>query len=171
MSQYRTNRRRPESGFTLIELMIVVMIISLASAIAIPVLKDATTKAHRNATIADGTRLHDAFTAYYVDEGHFPSEWGPGGLNRSTLEPLTTEGYFPIAQPFLGKLAGGRLLLYLAPDVESPNSQYIAVMRAAYDPHVIMVVAHTGIISSAGHFLDGVYLINNGQLEDADELN
>jgi prepilin-type N-terminal cleavage/methylation domain-containing protein len=171
MSQHGMNRRRQETGFTLIELMIVVMIISMASAIAIPVLKDATTKAHRNAAIADGTRLHDAFTAYYLDEGQFPSEWGPGGLDRGTLEPLTTEGYFPIAAPFLGKLAGGRLLLYLAPDVETPNSQYIAIMRAAYDPNVIMVVAHTGIISSAGHFLDGVYLIDDGTLQEADELN
>jgi len=161
---------RNDRGFTLVELMVAVVIIGLASAIAVPVLQDATTKARRNAMLADGRVLYDAFMTYYVDEGQFPSEWGPDGFNKTTLAPLSTGGYFPIAKAYLGKLAGSRVLLYLAPNIGSPDSEYIAIMRAAHDPDMIIVVAHTGIIGVAGHFLDGVYLITNGELQEAGEI-
>jgi hypothetical protein len=87
------------------------------------------------------------------------------------MDPLANEGYFPIARSFTNKLAGGQLMLYLAPDIRTQDSEYIAVMRAAYDPNVIIVVAQTGIIDAAGHFLDGVYLIDDGELKKADELD
>ena len=171
MSQTGAARRQQEEGFTLIELMVVVMIISLASAIAVPALQSATDKARRNAMIADGRVLYDAFMTYHVDEGHFPPESGPDGFDRQTLDPLAREGYYPIAQAFLGKLAGNGVLLYLAPNISSPDSEFIAVMRADYDRNVVVVVAHTRIIHAAGQFLDGVYLITNGELEEAGELN
>jgi prepilin-type N-terminal cleavage/methylation domain-containing protein len=170
MNPYEHDGRRRDRGFTLVELMVALVIISLASAIAVPVLQDATTKSRRNALLADGRVLYDAFMTYYVDEGHFPSEWGPDGFNKTTLAPLSTEGYFPIAQAFLGKMDQSRVLLYLAPNIGSPDSEYIAIMRSAIDPDIIIVVAHTGIIGAAGHFLDGVYLITNGELQEAGEI-
>jgi len=171
MSQAGAVRRQQKEGFTLIEWMVVVMIIGLASAIAVPVIQSATDKARRNAMITDGRLLYDAFMTYHVDEGHFPPESGLGGFDRQTLNPLASEGYFPVPQAFLEKLAGNGILLYLAPNISHPDSEFIAVMRANYDRNVIVVVAHTRIIQAAGQLLDGVYLITNGELEEAGELN
>jgi prepilin-type N-terminal cleavage/methylation domain-containing protein len=171
MNQTRTMRGRRQGGFSLVELMVAMVIVSLASAIAVPVLQDATDKAKRNAMIADGKVLYDAFMAYHVDQGRFPSEFGPGSFDVQTLEPLASEGYFPVAQAFLGKLTRGQLMLYLAPDIGTRDAEFLAIARASYDPNVIVVIAHTGIIHAAGQFLDGVYLIDDGQLKEAGELN
>jgi len=171
MNKSGTVQRRRDGGFTLLELLLVVGIVAVCSSIAIPIIQGATFKAHRSAFIADGRVLYDAFMAYHMDENRFPPEVGPEKFDLQTLDPLAEEGYYPVAPAFLGKLQKKSLMLYLAPDIGTPDSEFITVMRAAYDPNVIMVIAHTQIIHAAGHFLDGVYLINDGQLEDAGELD
>ena len=60
---------RKESGFTLIELMVVVLIIGLVSSIAIPMFSRALEKASRTATGAQMLQLHDAMARYYADNG------------------------------------------------------------------------------------------------------
>jgi len=162
---------RRQSGLTLIELMVVVVIISLASALAVPMYADSIRKSRTQALMADGRGLHDAMMAYHADTGFFPSEANPVGraLNLTTLAPLSTEGYFPTARSLAAKLDDKKVLLYFAPDEGSPDAEFIMIMRAGFDPSVIMVVAHTGIIDVAG-WLDGVYVIGDDDLAEADEL-
>ena len=62
-----------QSGFTLIELMVVVLIVGLISSIAIPVFGRALDKAHRTAVGASLTELHRAMARYYADNGDFPA--------------------------------------------------------------------------------------------------
>jgi prepilin-type N-terminal cleavage/methylation domain-containing protein len=153
-----------QSGYTVIELMIVVVIIGLASAIAIPVYEDAMENTHRAALREDGHQLYQALMRYQFDNDKFPSE---SEFDTQTLAPLYTEGYFNAAATFTSKLRDEQLVLYLAPDVDGTDTQFIAVARAAIDPSIIVAVVYTNIIDEADGWLDGVYLITPDDLQDA----
>ena len=75
----------------MIELMIVVAIISLATAMAIPVYEDAIKNSHRSALQADCYQLYQSLMTYQFDNDKFPSE---SEFDVKTLAPLSTEGYF-----------------------------------------------------------------------------
>jgi general secretion pathway protein G len=79
--------QRDAAGFTLIELLIVVAIIGLISAIAIPNLIYAIDQSKQKRTMADLRAIAQAVEAYSVDMTIYPTA---GDLN--TLEPVV----FPI---------------------------------------------------------------------------
>ncbi len=80
---------RGRSGFTIVELLIVVAIIGLLAATAVPVYQRAMLRAHRAALVADMRDLHGALMQYSADQGDFPlvMDWITGA-------PLTTDGYY-----------------------------------------------------------------------------
>ena len=155
------------AGFTLIELMIVVVIVGLLSASAIPIFENAMAKSQRTALRADCGTLYRAFMTYQFDYDKFPSE---AEFDLETLDPLHSEGYFAGARAFTGKLQGGEVLIYLAPDVGGPDSQLIVVTRSASDPNDIFVIVYTDIIEATEGWVYGVYVIDDGDLEEAEEV-
>lgn len=84
-----TGRRDARSGFTLIELMIVVAIIGLLSAIAVPKFSDLLMKTREGNTKGNLGRIRSALNIYYSDmEGYFPSSgWN---WNSNSWTGLTT---------------------------------------------------------------------------------
>ena len=158
---------RRSAGFTLIELLIVVAIVGLISATAIPLYGDALNKSRRAALRTDCGALYRALMTYEFDYNKFPSE---AEFDLATLDPLHSEGYFSGANAFTSKLQDERVLIYLAPDVDGPDSQFIVVTRSAFDPRDIFVVAYTNIVAATEGWVDGVYLIDDGDLEEAEEI-
>jgi len=63
---------RNNKGFTLIELMIVVIILGVLAAILIPRFMGAQNDARINAATADVSLIREGLGLYFVYEGHFP---------------------------------------------------------------------------------------------------
>src|SRR5690606_13569858 len=67
--------RCPNRGFTLIELLIVVAIIAILAAIAVPNFLEAQVRSKVSRTKADMRTVATALEAYAVDSNHYPPDF------------------------------------------------------------------------------------------------
>lgn len=168
MKSRRRRHREAQRGFTLIEVMVVVLIVSLLGAIAAPAYQASIDTARRVALVDDARNLHSALTRYHVDQGSYPPEFGPGALNVSSLDPLAAQGYFTQSATFLSKLQNSRLLLYIAPDIGGADNQYLAFMRHGLDDSLVVMTADTNLL---GTYYEGVYVLDDGTWVRVDEVD
>jgi len=157
-------RKRRDRGFTVIEVMMVMGIVVILAAIAIPLYANALRQSHTNALVLEVKHLYDAMMQYHADMGFFPSE---DSFDAETLAPLSTQGYFNGAGSFLEKLTGEEVLIYLAPDVDGADQHFILVTQSKADPSIIVVAVHTNIIEETDGWVDGVYVITADELAGA----
>ena len=75
---------KKQQGFTLIELMIVVAIIGILAAIALPAYQDYTKRAKVSEGISLGAGAKTAVAEYYSSEGVFPLNNSSAGLATAT---------------------------------------------------------------------------------------
>jgi general secretion pathway protein G len=66
-------RRGYSAGFTLIEIMVVILILGLLATIVVQSLRGATDKAKRTKAQADISELKTALDRYYLDSGSYPT--------------------------------------------------------------------------------------------------
>ena len=72
---------KKQQGFTLIELMIVVAIIGILAAIAIPAYKDYTIRAQVSEGLSLASGAKAAVSEYYMDSGTFPVSNDEAGIS------------------------------------------------------------------------------------------
>ena len=117
-SPVHTARRRLAAGFTLIELMVVLVIIGVLAALIVPNVLDRADDARSTAARTDVTNVMQALKLYRLDNQRYPtSEQGLQALiTMPTTAPLPLNW-----RPYLEKLPNdpwGRPYQYLNPGVK-----------------------------------------------------
>ena len=148
----------------MIEVLIVLAIISVLAAIAIPMYSAAIRESRETALIADGRKIYGAMMRYNADHGTFPPD---AGFDTTSLDPLTSLGYMDDGRGLTQRLVDQELLVYLAPDVDGTDRQFVAVLRLAVDTDIIVAAVHTNVVTDDGEWVDGVFVIDEEDLADA----
>ena len=115
-----TRRLRRSAGFTLIEMMVVLVIIGVLAALIVPNVLDRTDDARATAARTDVHNIMQALKLYKLDNLRFPTaEQGLQALiARPTTAPAPTNW-----KPYLEKLPNdpwGNAYQYLNPGVKAP---------------------------------------------------
>jgi general secretion pathway protein G len=80
-------RRSNQDGFTLIEIMVVILILGLLATIVVQSLRGATDKAKRVKAQADIAEIKTGLDRYYLDAGSYPTS--DQGLNSLVSAPAS----------------------------------------------------------------------------------
>ena len=88
-----TRNRRTATGFTLVEMLVVVALIGIVASIAMPAYKNSTTRARESVLREDLWVLRDLINQYHADKGKYPASLEDlvesGYLHKIPVDPIT----------------------------------------------------------------------------------
>ena len=87
----RSNRRRARGGFTLVELLLVLVILGILAALVLPKFTGRTEQARVTAALTQISTFGTALDAFEVDTGSYPR--GQDGLSQLLVQPADVTGW------------------------------------------------------------------------------
>src|SRR5450759_1339735 len=103
-----------ERGFTLVELLIVISLISILAAMGLVQYRNSVVSAKESVLVTDLFRMRDAIDQYYADKGKYPS----------SLDSLVSDGYMrKIPEDPITKSADTWTTVPAEPDPNNPSAE------------------------------------------------
>lgn len=133
-------RRPSESGFTLLELLVVMTIIGILAAVAIPALRDSPQRAREAALRENLFTFRSTIDQFHGDKGYYPPD----------LQALVAEGYLRSIP--VDPMTKSRETWVVAHEELAPGEEGEAPPEESVAPGVVDV--HSG---STARALDGTY--------------
>ena len=125
---YGLHRRKGTAGFTLVEIMIVVVIIGLLAAMGIPAFQRSRQRSQAARLTNDFRQFESAFQRYLMENGTGPASAGVG------VVPTGMDGFLPTSYTAPSPLGGGYLW-------SGPSSNIVLLGSSANDTTMQMVDA------------------------------
>ena len=108
------NTRTGNRGFTLVELLIVISLISILAAMGLVQYRNSVVAAKESTLKTDLFRMRDAIDQYYADKGKYPS----------SLDSLVSDGYMRrIPEDPFTKTADSWTTVPAEPDPNNPSAE------------------------------------------------
>jgi len=102
--------QKPRAGFTLLEVMVVIVILGVLASLVVPNLLGNKEKADRQKAISDIVALENALDMYRLDNGRYPTT--EQGLEALIQQPANMAGAPPHPPPgVVGRKGGGEPVL------------------------------------------------------------
>ena len=149
--------KRNEEGLTLIELMVVVVILGIIAAVAIPSISNAINSAKVNTTISDLATYQQALQRYYLDHGNYPASFSTLDL-KSDASGTTGTGSTDIYGPYLNFTSTQALN-----DAFGHPIYYATVPVSGTDYGYYLLSGGTNSLSSPTSITSGDIYASNGQ--------
>jgi type IV pilus assembly protein PilA len=149
MAKNQISRRDRRRGFSLIELLIVISIILIIAAIAVPKMNNQLMASHEMAAIRQVTTIHQAETQYY-------SQFGKYAASLAELGPPASGAATPAAADLIPKVLA-----------EGKNSGYVFTVQANATGYSISAVPEA--FNSSGRrtfYSDQTLVIRNNWSQD-----
>jgi len=95
--RFREGPRKPARGFTLVEIMVVVTIISFLAMLAVPAIRKVELRARASATVNDLRVFETAFQTYASEKGGFPPGGDPGVLPTEMVDRIKSTDWAKVS--------------------------------------------------------------------------
>lgn len=125
--------RRSRSGFTLVEVLVVMIILAILAAVVVPRVVGRTEDARRARAVSDIEALGTALDLFKADVGEYPTtEQGLQALRSAPGDVKNWNG--PYLKKPLGADPWGEDYVYISPGEQNPDSYDLASMGADNQP-------------------------------------
>jgi type IV pilus assembly protein PilA len=135
--------KRVQQGFTLIELMIVIAIVGILAAIALPAYQDYTIRARVSEAVASAGACKTQVTEYIATKGTVPANIAASGCSTTdskyALAPAVANGVITMttsADAALGPAAGGTFTLTPVPADGTPVTAWTCAVGSISSKYV-----------------------------------